>query len=134
MTGQLIAAAGFGLIFFAWDFYSLVGCIMVITMGEIFYMSVISTIIADFAPQTQRGIYMGFAGLVQTLGNGLGFFFGMWLLDLLPTADTRLIWLVFMAIGVAASVGYIPYSKIAGARIDLPMQKPLPGQEPSETT
>jgi len=134
MTGQLIAAAGFGLIFFAWDFYSLVGCIMVITMGEIFYMSVISTIIADFAPQTQRGIYMGFAGLVQTLGNGLGFFFGMWLLDLLPTADTRLIWLVFMAIGVAASVGYIPYAKIAGARIDLPMQKPLPGQEPSETT
>lgn len=123
MTGQVIAAAGFGLIFLAWDFYSLVGCIMVITMGEIFYMSVISTIIADFAPESQRGIYMGFSGLIQTLGNGLGFFFGMWLLNFLPTDQTRFIWLVFMAIGLVASVFYIPYAKLAGTRVDVPASR-----------
>ena len=123
LTGQLIAAAGFGLIFLAWDFYSLVACIMVITMGEIFYMSIISTIIADFAPISQRGIYMGFSGLVQTLGNGLGFLFGMWLLDLLPAAQKPLIWLVFMAIGMAACLGYIPYSRLAGPILDKPSLK-----------
>jgi MFS family permease len=129
MTGQLIAAAGFGLIFVAWDFYSLVGCIMVITAGELFYMSIISTIIADFAPASQRGIYMGFSGLIQTLGNGLGFFFGMWLLsylDDMPGNHTNLIWLVFMAIGIAASVGYIPYARIAGQRIDRPLERRPP--------
>jgi len=125
MTGQLIAATGFGLIFIAWDFYSLLACIMTITLGEIFYMSMISTMIADFAPVTQRGIYMGFSGLVQTLGNGLGFLFGMWLLDYLPTSQKPFIWLVFMGIGVVASVGYIPYARLAGQKIDRPtMGKP----------
>ncbi len=122
MTGQLIAAAGFGLIYFAWDFYSAVACIMIITMGEIFYMSVISTIIADFAPESQRGIYMGFSGLIQTIGSGVGFFFGMWLLDLLAAPQAKLIWIVFMAIGVVASVGYLPYSRMAGERIDHPFR------------
>lgn len=126
MTGQLIAAAGFGLIFFAWDFYSLVGCIMVITMGEIFYMSMISTIIADFAPVSQRGIYMGFSGLIQTLGNGLGFFFGMWVLSALTVSQKPMIWLVFMAIGMVASIGYIPYARLAGSKIDKPAVIPSP--------
>jgi MFS family permease len=124
MTGQLIAAAGFGLVFFAWDFYSLVACIIVITTGELFYMSVISTIIADFAPEDRRGIFMGFSGMVQTIGNGVGFFFGMWLLDFLPNSETRMIWLVFMAIGLAASVGYVPYRRIAGPKIDNAPSKP----------
>lgn len=126
MTGQLIAALGFGLIFVAWDFFSLIGCIIVITIGELFYMSIISTIIADFAPASQRGIYMGFSGLIQTMGSGIGFFFGMWLLSYLPDGQTNIIWLVFMAIGMAASVGYIPYSRMAGARMDLPSQKRPP--------
>ncbi len=81
-------------------------------------MSVISTIIADFAPEARRGIYMGFSGMVQTIGSGVGFFFGMWLLDYLPSSETRMIWLVFMAIGLVASVGYLPYRRIAGPKID----------------
>jgi|GEM_PF-1053927 len=127
LTGQLIAALGFGLIFLAWDFYSLVGCIMVITMGEIFYMSIISTIIADYAPTAQRGIYMGFSGLVQTLGNGLGFLFGMWLLSALAIPQKPLMWLVFMAIGVIACLGYFPYAKLAGSRYDRPSPKASSG-------
>lgn len=131
MTGQLIAAAGFGLVFIAWDFYSLLGCIMTITMGEIFYMSVISAIIADFAPETHRGLYMGFSGFIQTLGNGVGFFFGMLLLDLLPTSEVKVIWLVFMAIGVIASVGYIPYARMVGKKFDHPF-KFLSAQRPQD--
>lgn len=118
MTGQLIASLGFGLIFFSTEFWSLLLFIIVITVGEIVYMSVISAVIADMAPEEKRGTYMGFSGFVQTLCSGIGFFFGMWLLD--HIWDRAYIWLVFGAVGTISSIGYIVFSRIAGPGIDLP--------------
>lgn len=117
-VGQLIAALGFGLIFLATDIYTLIGCIAVITLGEIFYMSILSAVIADMAPEVKRGLYMGFSGLVQQLGSGLGFLFGMTLLGML--ADTTVIWLIFGTIGAVPVVGYYFFAKMAGPSIDNP--------------
>ena len=119
--GHLIAAYGFYAIFFATDFYSLMACIVVITIGEIIYMSIISAIIADMAPETKRGIYMGFSGLVQTLGGGLGFLFGMTLLGMLE--DKAVIWMMFGAIGVATAFGYALFAKMIGPKADFPSLK-----------
>ena len=118
MLGQIIGAAGFGLIFFSWDFFSLLACIMIITTGEIVYMSIVSAIIADMSPESRRGIYMGFSGFVQTLGGGIGFLFGMWLLTALP--EQQYVWLVFSFIGLATSVGYISLAKMIGPERDNP--------------
>jgi MFS family permease len=79
-------------------------------------MSIVGAIIADFSPEDKRGIYMGFSGFMQTLGNGLGFFFGMWFLTLLPDAHKEFIWLIFAAVGLVTCVGYIPFSKMIGDR------------------
>ncbi|MCJ7489342.1 MAG: MFS transporter [Thermoplasmata archaeon] len=117
-VGQLIAALGFGLIFLATDLYTLIGCIAVITVGEIYYMSILSAVIADMAPEVKRGLYMGFSGLVQQLGSGLGFLFGMTLLGML--ADTTVIWLIFGVIGAVPVVGYYFFAKMAGPSIDNP--------------
>ena len=117
-AGQLIAALGFGLIFLATDLYTLIGCIAVITVGEILYMSILSAVIADMAPEVKRGLYMGFSGLVQQLGSGLGFLFGMTLLGML--ADTTVIWLIFGTIGAVPVVGYYFFAKMAGPSIDNP--------------
>lgn len=125
LVGQVIASLGFGLIFLAWEFWSLLACIMVITSGELVYMSIVGSIIADFSPEEKRGIYMGFSGFMQTLGNGLGFFFGMWFLTLLPDAHKGFIWLIFAAIGLVTSAGYLPFSKMIGDR-----DKPTKGAEP----
>jgi len=122
MAGQLITSAGFAVIFFAWDFYSLLGCIIVITVGELVYMSIVSTIIADLAPADRRGTYMGFSGFVQTLGSGVGFFFGMWLLSSLD--DAAWVWPIFGAIGAITSIGYISFSRMVGPEHDKPSQKP----------
>jgi MFS family permease len=118
MIGQLIVAGGFSLIFFADDLPSLVACIVVITIGELIYMSIVSAIIADMSPEAERGLYMGFSGFIQSLGMGLGFFAGMWLLDILP--ETRVLWLIFGVFGAVASLGYLVLSKMLGPERDHP--------------
>lgn len=119
MAGQLVASFGFALIFFATDFWSLLGFVVVITVGDLLYMSIISAIIADFAPEDKRGIYMGFSGFVQTLGGGAGFFFGMALLDILPH-NHELVWPIFGAIGGFTSVGYLVFRRMIGPERDHP--------------
>ncbi len=122
MTGQLIVAGGFSLIFFAKDTVSLVACIVVITVGELVYMSIVSALIADMSPEAERGVYMGFSGFIQSLGMGVGFFVGMYLLDVLPEA--RLIWLVFGVLGALTSLGYVLLAKMLGPEIGHPAKQP----------
>ncbi|MCU0852635.1 MAG: MFS transporter [Thermoplasmata archaeon] len=118
LVGQIIASVGFSLIFLSSDFYTLLACIVIITVGEIVYMSMISTVIADLAPESRRGLYMGFAGFIQTLGSGAGFLFGMWLLEVL--VQKEYIWLVFGAIGLSTCVGYLFFSRMVGLDINHP--------------
>jgi MFS family permease len=117
-SGQLVASVGFGLIFLATDFLTLAGCIVIITIGEIFYMSIISAIIADLAPETERGIYMGFSGMVQQIGSGLGFLVGMYLLGALT--DSSVIWLIFGTTGAVSVLGYAFFARKAGRDIEMP--------------
>lgn len=124
LTGQLIAALGFSLIFFTNDLYSLIACIVIITIGELLYMSIISAIIADMSPEAERGVYMGFAGLVQSLAIGIGFFFGMWLLDVLP--QHQYVWPIFGAIGGFTSVGYLIFARMIGPEKDHPSKYSVP--------
>jgi MFS family permease len=121
MAGQMIVATGFMTIFFATDFSSLVACIVYISIGELIYMSIISAIVADMSPESQRGVYMGFMGFVQSLAMGVGFFFGMLLLDVLP--DHRYIWIIFGMFGLITSLGYIAFARMIGRDKDVPSRK-----------
>ena len=112
LAGHLMVALGFALIYLAFDFWTLLECVIVITFGEILYMSILSTIIADMAPPAKRGSYMGFSGFVQTLGSGIGFLMGMTLLAVMPEAS--LIWLVFGTIGFVTAIGYVAFGRIVG--------------------
>jgi MFS family permease len=118
MSGQLICAAGFSLVFFANDIYTLIACVVVATIGEIIYMSIVAAIIADMSPEAERGVYMGFSGFMQSLAMGLGLFFGMWLLDVLPVH--KYIWLIFGAIGFFTSWGYLVFARMIGPQKDHP--------------
>jgi MFS family permease len=122
MTGQLIVAGGFSLLFFANDIPSLVACIVVITIGELIYMSIVSAIIADMSPDAERGLYMGFSGFIQSLGIGVGFFAGMWLLDVLQ--EPKYIWFIFGVITAIGSLGYILLGRMLGPERDLPKYQP----------
>lgn len=117
-SGQLVASLGFAIIFLATDLLTLSGCIAVMTMGEILYMSIVSAVIADMSPEKKRGIYMGFSGMIQQMGSGLGFLVGMYLLGVLT--DPSVIWLLFGAVGAASCLGYIFFARSAGPSIDRP--------------
>jgi MFS family permease len=112
LVGHLMVALGFALIYLAFDFWTLLECVIVITFGEILYMSILSTIIADMAPPAKRGSYMGFSGFVQTLGSGIGFLLGMTLLAVMPEAS--LIWLVIGTIGFVTAIGYVAFGRMVG--------------------
>lgn len=121
LAGHLVASVGFALVFFAVEFYTLMACIVVITLGEIVFMSIVSSIIADLAPESKRGIYMGFAGLIQTMGGSIGFLFGTWILDIMP--DKAFVWLVFGGIGAASALGYPVFARIVRPEIENPRVK-----------
>jgi MFS family permease len=120
MSGTVVASIGFGLIFFATDFYLLVTCTAVISVGELIYMAIVSALIADMSPESKRGIYMGFSGFVQILGNGIGFLFGVWLYDILDSNSKEYVWLAFAAIGMASCVGYPILARMMGRALDRP--------------
>ncbi len=117
-SGQLVASFGFALIFFATDLLTLAGCIVVMTMGEILYMSIISAVVADMSPEQKRGIYMGFSGMIQQIGSGLGFVVGMYMLGAMT--DTSVIWLIFGFVGSISCLGYLLFARKAGPEVDMP--------------
>lgn len=118
LSGQVVAALGFSALFFVGDLQGVLACIVIMTSGEIVYMSIVGAIIADMSPETERGLYMGFAGFVQSLAMGAGLFFGMWLLSMLD--DDKMIWLIFGVFGAITSLGYPLFAKMIGPEKDNP--------------
>lgn len=118
MAGQLVMGLGIGLIYLATDLLTLSACVVIMTLGELIYMSILGAIVADMAPEDRRGIYMGFSGFMQTLGWGVGMFLGLWMLDVLH--DRALMWVIFGALAVATSVAYLVFGRMVGPEKDHP--------------
>lgn len=131
MSGQIVLGVGVGLIYLATDFLSIAACVVIITLGELVYMSILGAIIADMAPEEKRGIYMGFSGLMQTLGWGVGMFLGLWMLDILP--DRATLWLIFGGIAIASSTAYILFGRMIGPIKNHPDKHSGPKAEPALT-
>lgn len=129
MSGQIVLGVGVGLIYLATDFLSIAGCVVIITFGELVYMSILGAIIADLAPEEKRGIYMGFSGFMQTLGWGLGMFLGLWMLDEL--ADRSMLWLIFGGIAMVSSVVYVWFGRMIGPVKNDPDKHSVPKMEPA---
>lgn len=128
MSGQIVLGVGVALIYFATDFLSIAACVVVITFGELVYMSILGAIIADMAPEERRGIYMGFSGFMQTFGWGVGMFLGLWMLDVLP--EREMLWLIFGGIAVASSTAYLWFGRMLGPARNHPDKHGVTKAEP----
>jgi MFS family permease len=62
-------------------------------------------VIGEFAPQDQRGRYMGLFGLSETTGVSIGPLLGGILLDAFPS-DLKLVWAPIASIALIAAIGY----------------------------
>lgn len=97
----------FGYLSFGWitQFGWALGAMAVITAGEIIHSPVTLSVIGELAPQDQRGRYMGFYGLSETIGISAGPLVGGLLLDGFPS-DMRLVWAPIASIALIAAIGY----------------------------
>ena len=105
IVGSLVYALGY--LSFGWitQFGWALGAMAIITAGEIIHSPVTLSVIGELSPQDQRGRYMGFYGLSETIGIAMGPLLGGILLDAFPS-DMRLVWAPIALIALIAAVGY----------------------------
>ena len=126
--GAFLYALGFGVIGFI-DTLSLFALSVVIwTLGEMVIAPVSTVLVADMAPETTRGRYMGVYGLTWGIGYGLGPTFGGAVMDNL---DGRYIWYASLILGSMAAAAFlllgrfVPSPAATGDRTE-PAELPVP--------
>jgi MFS family permease len=102
----------FGYLSFGWitQFGWALGAMAIITTGEIIHSPVTLSVIGELAPQDQRGRYMGFFGLSETIGIATGPLVGGLLLDAFPS-DLKLVWAPIASIALIAAMGYYYWAR-----------------------
>lgn len=98
--GFLLAGFGFALLGLARTIPAMAACMAVFTLGEMLSMPMASAYVADLAPPSMRGRYMGAYGLTWTLALVVGPAFGMSLM----TAGPNVLWLACAGLGILAAV------------------------------
>jgi MFS family permease len=105
ILGSLLYMVGY--LSFGWitQFEWALAAMAIVTAGEIIHSPVTLSVIGELSPQDQRGRYMGFFGLSETIGISTGPLFGGILLDAFPS-DLRLVWAPIAAVALIAAIGY----------------------------
>lgn len=98
--GYLILGSAFALYGLARTVPALVACMILFTLGEMIAMPMTSAYVAELAPATMRGRYMGAYGMTWTLALIIGPAAGMTLLNTAPAA----LWLASAGLGALAAV------------------------------
>lgn len=80
--------------------------VVIVTFGEIIFSPTTLSIVSDLSPQEQRGRYLGFFGLNNTLGSAMGPLIGGILLDSFP-ATPVFIWGVVASLAFVAAIAFI---------------------------
>jgi predicted MFS family arabinose efflux permease len=105
ILGSLLYAVGYLSLGWITQFRWALVAMAVITGGEIIHAPVSLSVIGELSPEDQRGRYMGFFGLSQTIGMAVGPLLGGILLDAFPS-DLKLVWAPIALIALIAAVGY----------------------------
>jgi MFS family permease len=102
--GALLYALGFGAQGFVgtWPLFAL--SVAIWTLGEMVIAPVSTVLVADMAPETLRGRYMGAFGLTWGLGYGLGPTLGGTVMDNL---GGRYVWYVSLMLGLIAAAAFL---------------------------
>jgi MFS family permease len=111
--GGVFFAVGFGMFGFVGVLPLFFLAQAIWTVGEMLTSPVSQAFVADVAPETMRGRYMGVFGLVWTIGYGAGPLLGGAVMDKL---DGRYIWYAAFALNGLAALGFLAL----GRRVERP--------------
>ncbi len=108
---------GFGYLFMGWidAFGWAILAMVIITIGEIIFSPVSTSVVGEFAPADQRGRYMGFFGWSETLGIAFAPLIGGVLLDTF-LVNPGFVWVPISIFGFIAAFGFFWWSRRAESR------------------
>jgi MFS family permease len=102
--GTFLYALGFGVIGFVGTLPLFAASVVIWTLGEMVIAPVSTVLVADMAPETMRGRYMGVFGLTWGVGYGLGPTLGGAVMDNL---GGRYIWYASLILGSMAATAFL---------------------------
>ena len=100
VLGSLLVAAGFGALVWARSLPAVVATVVVWTFGEMILLPSMSSWVADAAPESSRGAYMGLYTMAFSLALVVGAPLGT---SLLEHRGSRTLWLVMLALGFVSA-------------------------------
>ncbi|WP_245930962.1 MFS transporter [Actinokineospora auranticolor] len=103
-VGMALLGAGFGLATLAGVTWQYMASVAVWTVGEVVFMTVAQTIVADLSPPELRGRYNGVHGVAWSAANMLGPLAGTWLLH---DFGSTTLWLTCLGTGLAGATGQL---------------------------
>lgn len=105
VLGSLLYGVGYLSLGWMTGFGWALGAMAIVTLGEIIHTPITLSVVGELSPPGQRGQYMGFFGLSETLGFAVAPLLGGILLDAFPS-DLRLVWAPLASIAFVAGIGY----------------------------
>lgn len=109
--GGCLSGLSYIVIAFSSNFLWLATAVIVLTFGEIFFIPAGTTLTSNWAPDSERGAYLGFYGLFQGMGRSFGPFYGGILLDHF-LKQPLILWGTISLIAFVASSGFHRLNKI----------------------
>jgi predicted MFS family arabinose efflux permease len=104
VLGSLLVAAGFGALAWARSLPAVVATVVVWTFGEMILLPAMSSWVADVAPESKRGAYMG----LYTMGFSLALVVGAPLgTSLLEHGGGKTLWLTMLALGLLSAALFL---------------------------
>ncbi len=110
VLGALLYGVGYLTLTWVGPYSLAVGCMILITAGEIVFAPTTSAVVGQMASTNWRGRYMGFFGLSETMGMALGPLIGGVLLDVFPM-QPLFVWGTTAIMAFAAAIGFSRFKK-----------------------
>jgi MFS family permease len=110
VAGSLLYAVGYLSLGWFKTFDLAILSIVVVTAGEVIFSPATLSIVGELAPLEQRGRYMGFFGLNETLSMAIGPLIGGFLLDSFPSSAVSM-WGIIASLAFVGAIGFILWSR-----------------------
>lgn len=116
--GAMLSALSYLVVAVSKSFLMLAIAIVIMTFGQIFFVPSGTTLTSNWAPDNQKGTYLGLYGVFLGLGHSIGPFYGGILVDHF-LSQPFILWGTISAVGLAAAFGLSQVKRFISPEINL---------------
>jgi len=115
-AGIILYFTAFNLFAVYKSFFWLAFCVIILTFGEIIFMTFSSIIVMDESPEKKKGLYLGFSEFVETVGWSVGKYFGGSMFDMFKNSPSEFWLFTSSPLFLAIIFSFIFYTKLVGEK------------------